>query len=226
MIIQELILYSHNLDDQFSFYKDILGLNPVRESNRIWVQVGQTKLTFEQSDIKHQYHYCFLVPSNKFTEAKHWIQYKLDLIPIEAGRYVQRFEDWNADSIYFYDGNGNLAEFIARYDLENDIERSFDQTEIINVNEIGMCISDIEQINNSLEEALGSLFYKGDRVRFGTHGNKEGLFLLVNNNEKKEWFPTTLKTKSYPFVATVKTDNGKFKVRFENDDIQIKSSKC
>ena len=222
MKIKTLTLYSQDLERQKDFYGQVLGFEIVNDgANKFSVQVGFTELTFEQSHEKHPYHYCFLIPSNKLNEAQHWFSERLDLIKIEGDRTVQQFDSWNADSIYFYDGAGNLAECIVRYDLENQSPRPFENPDIIGVNEIGMPTSDIFKINESLEMKMGSMFWKGDRQRFGTNGSQEGLFLLVNSEVKKSWFPTDLPTASSPFGATVEVDNRSFEVKFQNQEIEV-----
>ena len=157
--------------------------------------------------------------SNKLNEAIEWLHKKLEIIKIEEERIIQHFESWNAHSIYFYDGAGNLAEFIVRYDLKNESQQPFDHTQILCVNEIGMPTKNIKKINVQLEETIHSKFWKGDLERFGTNGTQEGLFLLVNNDAKKTWFPTQMKIKTSPFEILTTINQQKYFLEYRNEEI-------
>ncbi len=223
MKIREITLFTNQLTQQLSFYKTILGFEIINESTQNFAfQVGFTKMTFNASEQKHTYHYCFLIPSNQLEAAIKWLSLKLDIIKIEEERIIQNFEIWNADSIYFYDGAGNLAEFIVRYDLENEISNeNFDLSQILCLNEIGMPTQNVKKINQELEKELKSKFWKGDLERFGTNGTQEGLFLLVNNEIKKEWFPTDLETKPSPFEGIFEVEKHLYTMQFRKESIHV-----
>lgn len=214
-------MFSNDLQSQKAFYHETLGFDVLMETDdRFSLKVGWTILTFKKSNRKHLYHYCFLIPSNQQEEAIHWFSSKMDIIPIEDG-LTYFFESWNAKSFYFYDGNGNLAECIVRYDLKNNLDSPFSHNNLLCVNEIGMPSNKIQTHNNTLEQEIKSYFWKGDSVRFATNGSQEGLFLLVNNEIKKTWFPTNLPTTSSPFLADVETRKGLFSVDFSEDGLKV-----
>lgn len=163
-----------------------------------------------------------MIPSNQLEAAIKWINPRLDIIKIEDERIIQNFESWNADSIYFYDGAGNIAEFIVRYDLKNETtNQKFDASQILCLNEIGMSTKNSEKINQELEKELNSKFWKGDLKHFGTNGTQEGLFLLPNNEIKKEWFPTNLKTEASPFNGIFEVDNFLYALQFKNEKLIV-----
>lgn len=224
MKIKSLTLFTNQLSEQKDFYTKTLGFELLDNAkDDFTVQVGFTKLKFKLSEEDCKYHYCFLIPSNKLNESLAWLQERLQLIKTEGERVIQNFERWNADSIYFYDGAGNLAEFIVRYDLQNESEEMFDLSQILCVNEIGMPTNDVAKINGQLEENLNSKFWKGDLERFGTNGTQNGLFLLVNNELKKTWFPTELETQSSPFDAIVDVEGNVFDIKFYNQELSVGS---
>ncbi len=224
MKIQGLTLFTDKLKEQHHFYSNVLGLSILKfNEDELEVQIGFTKLTLKKSATDHKYHYCFLIPCNLLKEAINWISTRTSLIQLEDGSVIQHFENWNAHSTYFYDGAGNLAEFIVRYDLQNEDKAPFDSSKILCVNEIGMPTGNIEMINNSLETQLNSMFWKGDKERFGTNGTQTGLFLLVNNQEKKNWFPTTIHTQSAPFYAAIEVDQKKHFIEFESEKLTVLS---
>jgi len=191
MKIKELKLYTHELNKQINFYENILGLQTIcTSSSSFSVQIGWTLLSFEESEVEHFYHYCFLIPSNKLEEAIDWLKLRLEPIETQGKRIKHKFESWNAESIYFYDGSGNLAEFIVRYDLNNEQKEPFTHNQILCVNEIGLPSKDINRLGAQINEELRMPFWKGDLRRFGTFGSQHGLFLVPNPDIKRGWFPT------------------------------------
>ncbi|WP_338792127.1 hypothetical protein [Bernardetia sp. MNP-M8] len=223
MKIKEITLFTNQLTEQLYFYKKTLGFEISKTSIRNFtLQIGFTKITFEASEQKHIYHYCFLIPSNQLEAAIKWLSSRLDIIKIEDKRIIQRFESWNADSIYFYDGAGNIAEFIVRYDLKNETaKKEFDLSQILCVNEIGMPTKNIREVNQKLETELNSKFWKGDLESFGTNGTQEGLFLLPNNEIKKEWFPTDLETESSPFYGIFEIGSYLYAMQFKKGKVNL-----
>ena len=222
MKIKEITLFTNQLEKQSAFFSETMGLDIIeKKDNKFSVQIGWTVLTFQKSNIDHKYHYCFLIPSNKLDESIEWLKKRLEIIKIEGNRIKQKFESWNAESVYFYDGSGNLAEFIVRYDLENNLENGFDLSQILCVNEIGMPTNDVEKINSVLEKELNSKFWKGNLNRFGTNGTQEGLFLLVNHELKKIWFPTELETEPSPFNATIEVNKKTYGIEFKKEKLKV-----
>ena len=223
MKIKEITLYTNKLKAQKYFYQNTLGFDLIEENEDAFsIQIGASKTTFQRSKKDYKYHYCFLIPSNKLDDAIKWISKKLDLIKIEGERVIQRFDSWNAESVYFFDGDGSLAEFIVRYDLDNaTTEDNFDINQIISFNEIGMTTRDVAKTNAILEKQLNSSLWKGGLERFGVNGTQEGLFLLVNYELKKSWFPTQVPTQPSPFKGIFESEGKLFNLVFENEEIHL-----
>ncbi len=217
MHIKSLTLYTNQLASEKYFYSQILGCSFLSSSaTHFSTQIGSTELIFEKTTQLHRYHYCFLIPKNKLQEAVKWMKQRHQLIEIEEGRWIENFETWNADSIYFYDGSGNIAELIVRYDLDNESEEAFSLASFLNVNEIGMPTRDVEKLNLQLEK-LGSPLWRGDRKRFGVNGTQDGLFLLPNYQIKNSWFPTSLAIQPSPFKAIIEIGNQQFDFMYKNE---------
>lgn len=222
MKIKELQLFTNQLEKQKEFFLNVLGCELYENTeHEFCLNIGWSKLKFVQSDSIHLYHYCFLIPSNKLHEALAWMNSRTATVDLENGEKIVHFEDWNAESFYFYDGGGNIAEFIVRYDLKNEIDSAFDLDKIIGVNEIGLGTTDIEKVNYDLEEKTGSLLYKGDLTRFGTNGSDEGMFLIPNYNLKETWFPTEIKIKAEPFESIVEINSQNYFVNYRAGNLVI-----
>ena len=221
MKIKKLELYSDDLENQKEFYKNTLGFNLYKETSMSFsIRIGWSILTFKKSDQKHPYHYCFLIPSNKFDLAFDWLKNRCPLIEFKSNQ-IFHFEDWNAKSFYFYDGNGNVAECIVRYDLQNDTSGPFDIKDLLCINEIGTATANIKKTNNYLQKSIGTSFWKGNLNRFGTNGDNEGLFLLVNHEVKKIWFPTEVKTVPSPYTIEVESSNQTHLLRFAHHELNL-----
>ncbi len=150
-----------------------------------------------------------------------YLQKRLKVINIEKDRVTQIFDSWTAEAMYFHDASGNVAELIVRYDLDNDSNEEFTINSIININKIGLGSSKSEQLNEQSESELGSIFWKGDKIRFGTNGSQEGLFLLPNYQYKTLWFPTKVKVAASPIKAIIEQNMKKYKLIFENEKLKI-----
>ncbi|WP_054851504.1 VOC family protein [Olleya sp. ITB9] len=220
----ELELYTNKFESELKFYSKTLGFKLLKQSDiSFTVQIGWSKLTFKKSKKEYKYHYCFLIPANHLNKALDWMEKRTKVIDIENGRKTQNFESWNADSFYFYDASGNIAEFIVRYDLKNDDKTDFDISKVLGVNEMGMPTNDVRKINIQLENELGTKFWKGDFKRFGTNGNQEGILLLPNYKVKEIWFPTTLKIKPQSFNAIIKNNKQEYKIEYIEEQLKIKA---
>lgn len=220
MKIRKLKLFTNRLELEKVFYSQTLGFKITEgSSNSFTVEIGWSDLTFEKTEIDCNYHYCFLIPSNKLDEAMKWMEKRVSVIEIEKGRKIQNFESWNADSFYFYDASGNITEFIARQELENAISSDFKISDVLCVNEIGMPTNNIEKANTDLSKNFGTEFWKGDIKRFGTNGSQEGLFILPNYKVKKKWFPSDLKIKPEPFEIQLEHNDKIFNMEYKNGKI-------
>lgn len=221
MKFKKLELYTHKLESELKFYSETLGFKIVSQnSDSFSVKVGWSVLSFKKSENINKYHYCFLIPANKLNQALEWMERRVDIINIENGRKIQKFETWNADSFYFYDASGNITEFIVRYDLKNNDETDFDISKVLVVNEIGIPTTNVKKINNQLETEIKTTFWKGDIERFGTNGSQEGMFLLPNYKLKELWFPTSIKIKPAPFEAIIENKGIEYKVEFRNEKLK------
>ena len=140
MDILEIEILTDNLDETEKFYSKLLGLQTKnKDQNSISFLAGQSTLTFIKSHkLNPKYHFAFNIPRNKLDEAIKWISAKLGLIKNADNGIVTNFESWNAKAIYFFDNNGNILEFIARFDLNNDSDKPFCISSIQSISEIGI----------------------------------------------------------------------------------------
>ena len=220
MKFKHLKLYTSQLNSEKVFYTQTLGLPLLTESQGAFtVQVGWSSLTFQASEKPHQYHYCFLIPSNKLEEAMTWIDQRTPVLIDKQGVKIHDFVSWNAKAFYFYDASGSIAECIVRYDLNYTTQAPFDASQLLCVNEIGLPTQDIGKTNQFLYEQLGTQLWRGDFEWFGVHGSQEALFLLPNYLLKPNWYPLDRAITLEPFTAIVETQEKLYEVSFNQEEL-------
>ncbi len=222
MKFKKVKFFTHKLEEQKAFYQDTLGFELIDETENLFsIKVGWTEFIFEKSIQEYIYHYCFLIPKNKLHEALTWFEDRVGVITIEGERKTQFFDTWNAESFYFKDRVGNLAECIIRNDLDNNSEATFDISQLLCVNEVGIPSKDIVFTNSFLEENLNTKLWKGDTHRFGANGDDEGIFLLPNTDIKNTWFPTYVKIQECPFEVVIENDSVDYFLNFEEGKLKV-----
>ncbi len=220
MRIKKLTLQTHKLEEEKTFYGTTLGFNIVHQDQHSFtVKIGWSQLTFQRSDVQYRYHYCFLIPRNQLPAALAWMQQRTSILDIEPGQKTVHFDSWNADSFYFYDASGNIAEMIVRNGLDLESDKPFDINNVLCVNEIGTPTTDIATTQSYLRSETGLNVWKGNVTRFSTVGSEEGLFLLPNHEVKTTWFPTNDAIIPAPYQALIDVDNTLYTIKYNNAEI-------
>lgn len=194
MKINKTILYVHNLKQMMAFYGEKLGFHILEKSPKgFQIAVGNSILAFElvSTKVQKQYHFAFNIPSNLFEDAKVWIQKKYIPLLTHQGKDEVFFQNINAHSLYFYDPEENVVEFIARHDVNPIVEvDKFSVQTIIDIGEMNLTTDDLlhvgEQLmdigipvrnNESIDET--SLNFMGE-IEDGVH--------LLLGPSKRNWF--------------------------------------
>lgn len=208
MDILEIEIQTDDLVETETFYSDILGLQLASKGqNSISFLAGQSTLTFIESvKLNPKYHFAFNIPHNKLDEAIIWTSAKLDLIKNAGNGIVANFESWNAKAIYFFDNNGNILEFIARFDLDNDSDKAFGISSIQSISEIGIVVDAPIKLADKLVEKNNLYFFakSSKSEKFVTLGNDNGLFIIVETNRK--WYPTEQQAEKHYTKIKISTD--------------------
>lgn len=220
MIIQELTLFTSQLEKQKVFYHNTLGLHLIDEKDDSFkIKIGGSYLNFQYKKETTPYHFALNIPANKGLEALSWLKARVSIQKL-AGEELVDFKDWNAKSIYFYDEDKNIVELISRKNLGWFTHQSFDQKQVMSISEIGIATSSVMTIYTYLNHVFGLDIYDGSPNRFCAIGNEQGMFIVINN-QVKGWIPNNDKAFSSPFMVSIKTPKGKFSFQFEKEEISL-----
>lgn len=209
MRIQELTLYTSQLQKQKQFYQEVLELQLIHQSlTSVSFKLGRSLLHLEYKPGATPYHYAINIPANQEEAALQWLKSRVDILKDENYE-IQDFNDWNARAIYFYDEDQNIVEFIARKTLNNGSEKNFDSSALLEISEIGIPSENIKNIYSQITDHIPLEIYDGGFDRFCALGDEHGLFICINKNVK-DWFPTNDKAHS-----------SEFHIRLVHQDIEV-----
>jgi catechol 2,3-dioxygenase-like lactoylglutathione lyase family enzyme len=149
------------------FYCDGLGLEALdRSPSLLAARVGATRLDFRAAPPAALpfYHFAILVPGNRFTAARDWIEERADLLPDpETGETTFDFDNWNALACYCHDPVGNIVELIAVRGLgaTGSPDEPFDSRDLLAVAEIGLVGPDTAAMAETLAREAGIHIWDG-----------------------------------------------------------------
>jgi catechol 2,3-dioxygenase-like lactoylglutathione lyase family enzyme len=199
MNIQELELLTNDMEKTALFYSEVIGLPIISQAeSSIAFAAGATTLIFRRSKEEAPvYHFAFDIPKNTLFEAYAWMERKTAILEVIPPDKIADFYNWNAKSFYFYDNNGNVLEFIARYNLDTESDKKFDGNSIVSVSEIGLVSQNIALLSDEIDDRFGvSVFPMQPKLdKFIVLGTEMGLFIL--SEEGRDWYPTTVKARSF-----------------------------
>ncbi|MGB1219771.1 MAG: VOC family protein [Flavobacteriales bacterium] len=219
MKIQELEIYTPRLEEQTKFYSQVLELDSITKTNTsVSFQIGKSILKLIRRDEFTPYHYAINIPANQEVEALKWLKERVDVLKYENSM-IQYFDFWNAYAIYFYDADKNIVELIARKNLENNSRKPFSKNALLEISEIGMPTFDINKEYKVLKEIADIAIHSGNLERFCALGDENGLFIAINKEEKKEWFPTKDKPFSSDFNIRFIEKGNEFTFQYKNEEL-------
>lgn len=219
MVIESLQLYSPNVQTLKSFYQDVLGCPLATEGqNYFELKLGHTLLIFEEHPEATPYHFAINIPSNQIAAAVDWLHERVDILPGPEGDIVD-FNSWKAKSVYFYDSDKNIVEFIARERIADYRDDPFDMTQSVGVSEIGIPVSDIKSVYKDLRQLAPFPVFSGSFDVFCAVGDDKGMFIIIDKY-KKDWFPSDDKAHSSGFKIRGREYERSFSFEFRNGQLQ------
>ena len=189
MEIQKLVLYSNDINEQLHLYHHVLGMKLVFATDEeIGLQAGSTQFIFRQRENEFLYHYCFLIPNKKIEEAMVFLKDKGIELLTYKGEQIVHFT--SGRSVYFYDADGHIAEFIERPSLGYESGEPFSFDSVLKVNEIGMPVENPLEVKDKLIEKYNIDLSKPEVLRadFCWVGDYNGVLLVPKIG--RDWVPT------------------------------------
>jgi len=221
MYIRELTIFTEQLHQQKQFYSHTLGLPVLAEEEGIVrFAFGNTNVAFTARPSATAYHFALNIPAGDEVKALEWLRGRVDILT-DQGREIQDFNSWNAHSVYFYDPDHNIVEFIARRNLLNATDRAFGPDSILEVSELGLATDGIGPYYLQLKEKAGLQLYDGDLEKFGAIGDEHGLFICINRQEKT-WYPTGDPADPSPFELYMTAHNQDYLVTYSGGALKIR----
>lgn len=192
MPIKSIELYTHNLPQAEAFYAGVLQLQVLSKTkDSISFQVGYSTLTFKLTEGKvGVYHFAFLIPKNKVSEAYTWLKSLTSVLPFNTESDIVDFTNWNAQAVYFHDPFQNIVELIAHHDLPYTWNGPFSASAMTGIAEMGLVVEDVTAACQTLHETYGvPYFSKGPYFKdFAVMGEENGLLIL--SAVGRGWLPT------------------------------------
>ena len=220
MRIDYLKIFSRNLEGQEAFYRDVLQLPVIATGkDKFQVKVGFSLLEIEARKNATPYHIAFHIPPHRERMALEWLKTKTEILEND-GEEIVDFPAWNAKSLYFYDADKNILEFISRRKLFPEYKGAFSSEEIIGISEIGLATNEVKEKFGFLNEHFELEKYSGDYERFCAVGDDEGLFIIIDKNQK-DWIPTGDKAFASPFEIKIAVKKAIFGAVFDNDRLEL-----
>lgn len=221
MKIKQLELYTSNLKAQTDFYSKTLELKIVEQSDKsVSFQIGKSILKLTYRETVTPYHYAINIPANKEKEALEWLKSRLEVLK-DGDSEIQYFDFWDANAIYFYDKDNNIGELIARKTLKNGTNKTFDQNELLEISEIGLPTTNIQREYEVLKEVMDTPIYSGSFERFCSVGDENGLFIIINKNLKKNWYPTKDVPHSSDFRISLEEHGRNYKFEYKKKVLKM-----
>lgn len=220
MRIEKLEIYTSNLEQQLFFYRQVLGFQILQANSDFFeMQLGFSLLKFQQRADSTPYHIAFHIEAKKEEQALLWLKERVAILTDE-GKEIVDFPAWNARSVYFYDSDKNILEFISRrhcYPSEGD---AFGPKSIRGISEIGLATSEVKSTFDFLNREFGFTKYTGDYEVFCATGDDEGLFIIISK-EKKKWFPAEDTAFASPFEIHINTNGRISALSYTNERLEL-----
>jgi hypothetical protein len=173
------------------FFENVLGLGAEGIPGAVGVRIGTTLLELvENPEAEGDHHFAVTIPSNKFAEAKQWLQQRAVLLGTSQSDEFEGPPGWNARSLYFSGPDRSVLELIIRRDLDNATTGPFSSDDLLCISEVGVASPNVLALATFLTEAADVPSYGADpESSFSPVGDTDGLLILVS--PRRAWFPTT-----------------------------------
>ncbi|HLS20788.1 MAG TPA: hypothetical protein VK056_03870 [Bacillota bacterium] len=202
-MFKSVTLYTNQLKKLQRFYMNIMELPLVKRSEKSFtVKVGESKLTFQETDVAAFYHFAFNIPGNQFSLIKSWIQNKIPLNR-EGGQNEVYFRNFDADSIYFEDPAGNVIELVGR--RYRDLFGAPSPESFLNISEVSITTYDMTRVGDMIQD-IGIPLWRSTEVNphaLNFLGREDTFIVLVPPGRK--WYFSEQISEIHPLEISLTT---------------------
>ncbi len=219
MKIRKLTIFTSQLQEQLKFYRDNLQMEIRNQSEEHFNLIaGYSVLEFRQREKSTPYHIAFHIPDKQEEEALRWLKERVSILKSNSDEIID-FSNWDAKSVYFYDEDKNVIEFISRGHLNKPESAIFSGKSIVGISEIGIPTENIQEKFDFLQQNCSLEIFDGSFERFCAIGDPQGLFITINKN-MKDWFPTGDKAFSSDFEIEFTHKEKSCHLQFLNNELK------
>ncbi len=220
MKIEKLEIATPDLAKQLFFYRDCLGLE-IREQKEgsFEIVMGFSILKFREDKNFTPYHIALHIPDHQEGKALAWLKTRGSILKNTQEEIVD-FSSWDAKSVYFYDRDKNIMEFISRRDFLKPVSEDFSEKSLLGIAEIGLATANIEEKFNFLDQRCDLEVFDGNFEKFCAIGDHQGLFITINKN-LKDWFPTGDTAFSSEFRIEFSHKGSRYDLAFIKDCLKL-----
>lgn len=220
MKIERLEIKSGDVGEQLKFYRDLLGqeIKNYKEES-FEVEVGYSILKLVQDANATPYHIAIHIPDRQEEIALDWIKDRVPVLKHNNDEIID-FSNWNAKSLYFYDADKNIMEFISRKSFNKPESAIFSEESLLGIAEVGLATDDIKEKFEFLHRNCHLGIFDGSFEKFCAIGDDKGLLITIDKNDK-DWFPT--KDRAFPsdFKIKFRHKDQKQELKFENNRLDL-----
>jgi len=220
MKIEKLEIATADIGKQLHFYRDLLGLEILEQEEMSFkIAMGFSVLKLRQDNNFTPYHIAIHIPDKQEGIALTWLKSR---VPIQKNNLdeIVDFSAWDAKSVYFYDEDKNIMEFIARGNFNKPFSEVFSGKSLLGIAEIGLATNNIEEKFKFLKQNCGLEVFDGNFEKFCAIGDHQGLIITINKN-LKDWFPTGDEAFSSDFRIKFSHKGSKYDLDFINDCLKL-----
>lgn len=220
MKIEKLEIATADIGKQLHFYRDLLGLEIRDQKERSFeIVMGFSILKFRHDKKFTPYHIAIHIPDKQEGIALTWLKSRVSILKNNLDEIVD-FSAWGAKSVYFYDEDKNIMEFIARGNFNKPFSDVFLEKSLLGIAEIGLATNNIEEKYNFLQKNCGLEVFDGNFEKFCAIGDHQGLIITINK-KLKDWFPSGDEAFSSDFRIGFSHKGSNYDLDFINDCLKL-----
>lgn len=209
-LFHSVLFYTNKLKVLKRFYENVLELTIADSSHETFtVKIGDSNITFKQSERPACYHFALNIPGNQFSLMKLWIKERIPLLR-EGGMDQFYSQSFDADLMYFEDPAGNVIKLMGR--RHRDLFGNLTSDAFLNVSEVSLITPFVEEIGDQLQDFGIPLHYgvevDPDHVNYLGKGET---FIAIKAPVNKKIFSHRKETHPHPLEITLDT-GGKIKL--------------